>query len=102
MRIAAHRTCWKSDLLQELHHPRAPLRTRGDAEDGERTTDLVADPTTRVERRERVLEHHLETRQLAGPRAGSWPHFLPLEPDRPGDGCDHADGGTGERRLAAS
>ena len=103
VRIAAHRTCREADLLQELRHPRAPLRTRGDAEDGERTTDLVADPTTRVERRERVLEHHLETRQLAWSRApGQWPHLLPLEPDRPGDRCDHADGGTGERRLAAA
>ena len=103
VRVAARRACRQADLLQEVRHPRASPRPRGDAEDGEHTTDLVADPTARVERRERVLEHHLKARQLTWSRApGQWPHLLPLEPDRPGDGCDHADGGTGERRLAAS
>ena len=63
---AAGRPTWSSSVATRA--PTAAQRGRAPS-DAQRLADLLADPAPRVERRERVLEHHLQPRELARTRA---------------------------------
>ena len=103
VRLAARRACREPNLLEELRDAGRSLRARGETEHRERVADLLADPAPRIQRGERVLEHHLQPRELVGSRApGKRLHLPPLEADRPGERSHHADGSACERRLAAA
>ena len=103
MRIAARGSFGKPYLPEELRDPACPLRSRGKAENRERVADLLADPSPRVERGERVLEDHLQPHRVTRTRAaGQRLDLSTLEADRPRVRGHHPDGGARERGLAAA
>ena len=80
MRVAAGRSRGQPDELEQLRDACAPARGEEDVEHIKRVGELRADLAPRVQRRVRVLEDHLQPRELA--RAGAprqRRHLAPLE-----------------------
>ena len=102
MRIALERVQRQPDLVQHPPDPLIPLLARADSLDHQRLVEDRVDPHPRVQRRVRVLEHHLQVAPGAPklPAAGS-EHLLAVEQDLPGVGHLDANDQLSKRRLAA-
>ena len=102
MREAVGRGRGQPNPFQQLDAA-APGRGPAAAAQSHAVANQIADLTARVQRLVRVLEHHLQPAQSAGPSAAAeHGHRLALEGGRPGGQRHQAGGGAGKRRFAAS
>jgi hypothetical protein len=93
----------QSDLVEQLLHPASTLTAGPDVVDVERFSDDLLHRLARVQRRERVLEHHLHglghVARGGGVRAADLPALQDQAPGRrPVESGDHSPQG----RLAAA
>ena len=103
MREARRRGRGKADEVEQLVHPRPSITARHEVEHLDRVSDLRSDLPPRVQRRERVLEHHLQPGEVAWPRTPRQrSHVVAFERDRPSRRLDESDGGAREARLPAA
>src|SRR4051794_20249475 len=103
MRIARGRGRGKADEVEQLLDACAPPATRREVERIERVGELRADLPPRVQRRVRVLEHHLEPCEVARSRSACQGRDLtPLESDAPGRRSNEPHCCTREAGLAAA
>src|SRR5262249_21523383 len=102
MREARHLGGSKSDELEELGDPLAPVALRR-AVDLQRLADDVARRHARIERRERILKNDLHLAPVGAQLPlGKMRDVPPGDPDRAGGRLDQAQHGPGESRLAAA
>src|SRR5947209_968021 len=103
MRVAPGRGRGEADEVQELLDTPAAAASRREVQRIERVGELRADLPAGVQRRVRVLEHHLEPCEVARPRSACQRGYLPsLEDDAPGRGSNEAHRRTREAGLPAS
>src|SRR5262249_3554630 len=92
MRISRRGVRREADELEQLGDPCTPPAARREAECVERVTELRADPSAWVERRVRVLEDHLQARELSRPPSTRQRRNLaPFENDTAAGGPDEPD-----------
>ena len=103
MRKAVERVRPQADLECEIGDSFAEPATAGDAVVDQRLGDDVADPQPRVERRIRVLEHHLQLAAI-GPHPVTRQRVdaLAADPDLAGGRLDQLEDGLARGRLAAA
>ena len=101
--IAPHRVGAQPDLVEQLGDARLALLRRDVGVVLQRLGDDAAGRHARIERRVRVLEHHLHALAVRAHRAGvEMRDVLAVEADRAGGRLDQAQQQRADRRLAAA
>src|SRR5581483_8334373 len=102
VRVAVGHTARKPDHLEEIEDAVAPLAPAARPVEPKRLLHAPCDRPPRIERGERVLEHHLELRPGApGPSTPQDGHLDPPEPNRARGRRHEPDDGPPQSGLAA-
>src|SRR5689334_1540840 len=103
MRISRRGIRGQSDEFEQFGDAGTPPAPRREAECLERVTELRADPSAWVERRVRVLEDHLQARELSRPPSTRQRgNLAPFESDPAAGGPNEPDSRSRKTRLAAA